>query len=233
MQFQSLCRTGSIQQNKPLSKYFQEKASVNIIHIPKVSALKLPHEVIGDHAHVPIHATFHRHRVCTHILVLSLSQYCSCDMQPIVRSRLQPSLSALKCGRFRSAYATSCLRRPSQPRIGRCSTQSPLLSTSTSTPLLAKHMGGGPVFPSQQFSTMHRAPAAMVTKPMTDPNVEIRTPRDPNTLSNYHNYVTRHTSVDFEIDFEKKRMVGTVVLKMESLVDGDAKVDVVLDSKCV
>jgi leukotriene-A4 hydrolase len=80
---------------------------------------------------------------------------------------------------------------------------------------------------------MHRAPAAMVTKPMTDPNVEIRTPRDPNTLSNYHNYVTRHTSVDFEIDFEKKRMVGTVVLKMESFVDGDAKVDVVLDSKYV
>jgi leukotriene-A4 hydrolase len=73
----------------------------------------------------------------------------------------------------------------------------------------------------------------MVTKPMTDPNVEIKTPRDPNTLSNYHNYVTRHTSVDFEIDFEKKRMVGTVVLKMESLVDGDAQVDVVLDSKYV
>jgi leukotriene-A4 hydrolase len=94
-------------------------------------------------------------------------------------------------------------------------------------------MGGGPVFPTQPFSTMHRSPAAMVTKPMTDPNVEIRTPRDPNTLSNYHNYVTRHTSVDFEIDFEKKRMVGTVVLKMESFVDGDAKVDVVLDSKYV
>jgi leukotriene-A4 hydrolase len=80
---------------------------------------------------------------------------------------------------------------------------------------------------------MHRAPAAMVTKPMTDPNVEIKTPRDPNTLSNYHNYVTRHTSVDFEIDFEKKRMVGTVVLKMESLVDGDGQVDVVLDSKYI
>jgi leukotriene-A4 hydrolase len=94
-------------------------------------------------------------------------------------------------------------------------------------------MGGGPVFPSQPLSTMHRAPAAMVTKPMTDPNVEIKTPRDPNTLSNYHNYVTRHTSVDFEIDFEKKRMVGTVVLKMESLVDVDAQVDVVLDSKYV
>ncbi|OAL03456.1 leukotriene A-4 hydrolase [Phaeosphaeriaceae sp. SRC1lsM3a] len=65
----------------------------------------------------------------------------------------------------------------------------------------------------------------MVTKPV---DVEVRTPRDPNTLSNYHNYVTRHTSVDFEIDFEKKRLVGSVVLKLESLVD--EKVDVVLDS---
>lgn len=76
------------------------------------------------------------------------------------------------------------------------------------------------------MSTMHRAPAAMVTKPV---DVEIHTPRDPNTLSNYHNYVTKHTSVDFEIDFEKKRLVGSVVLKMESLVDD--KVDVVLDSR--
>lgn len=75
---------------------------------------------------------------------------------------------------------------------------------------------------------MHRAPAAMVTKPV---DVEVRTPRDPNTLSNYHNYVTRHTSVDFEIDFEKKRLVGSVVLKLESLVD--EKVDVVLDSRYV
>ncbi|KAH8729105.1 leukotriene A-4 hydrolase [Phaeosphaeriaceae sp. PMI808] len=75
---------------------------------------------------------------------------------------------------------------------------------------------------------MHRSPAAMVTKPMTDPNVEIRTPRDPNTLANYHNYVTRHTCVDFDIDFEKKRLVGKVTLTLESLTD--EKVDIVLDS---
>lgn len=66
----------------------------------------------------------------------------------------------------------------------------------------------------------------MIAKPV---DVEIRTPRDPNTLSNYHNYVTKHTSVDFEIDFEKKRLVGSVVLKLESLTDEE--VDVVLDSR--
>ncbi|KAF1843557.1 leukotriene A-4 hydrolase [Cucurbitaria berberidis CBS 394.84] len=76
---------------------------------------------------------------------------------------------------------------------------------------------------------MHRAPAAMVTKPMADPNITINTPRDPNTLSNYHNLVTRHTSVDFDIDFEKKRLYGSVILSLESLTD-EKVTDVVLDS---
>lgn len=71
----------------------------------------------------------------------------------------------------------------------------------------------------------------MVTKPTVDPDIKIRTPRDPNTLSNYHNYVTRHTSVDFEIEFEKRRLVGTVGLRMESCTDEG--VGVVLDSRYV
>jgi leukotriene-A4 hydrolase len=79
---------------------------------------------------------------------------------------------------------------------------------------------------------MHRSPAAMVTKPMADPNIEIRTPRDPNTLSNYHNFVTRHTSVDFDIDFQKKRLFGSVVLTLECLTDEEVK-EVVLDSRYV
>jgi leukotriene-A4 hydrolase len=61
---------------------------------------------------------------------------------------------------------------------------------------------------------MHRAPAAMVTKPLTDPDIQIKTPRD------------------FEIDFEKKRLTGSVVLSLESLID-EGEVDVVLDSRYV
>jgi leukotriene-A4 hydrolase len=79
---------------------------------------------------------------------------------------------------------------------------------------------------------MHRSPAAMLAKPTVDPDIEIRTPRDPNTLSNYHNYVTRHTSVDFDIDFSRKRLFGSVVLTLESLTDEDVK-DVVLDCRYV
>lgn len=72
----------------------------------------------------------------------------------------------------------------------------------------------------------------MVTRPLTDPNIQIRTPRDPNTLSNYHNFVTRHTSVDFDIDFQRKRLFGGVVLTLESLTDEDVR-EVVLDSRYV
>ena len=71
-----------------------------------------------------------------------------------------------------------------------------------------------------------------MTKPVTDPRVTIHTPRDPNTLSNYHNLVTRHTSVDFDIDFDKKRLYGSVTLTLESLTDEEVK-DVVLDSRYV
>lgn len=154
-------------------------------------------------------------------------------MQALARGPTRSSFSILQCGgRFRSAYATNSLRPLA--RSGRCfltqsthSQSQPLQRALNSTrdSRRSKHMGGGPKLP---LSTMHRAPAAMVTKPV---DVEVRTPRDPNTLSNYHNYVTRHTSVDFEIDFEKKRLVGSVVLKLESLVD--EKVDVVLDSRYV
>ncbi|KAF2094168.1 leukotriene A-4 hydrolase [Rhizodiscina lignyota] len=44
-------------------------------------------------------------------------------------------------------------------------------------------------------------------------------PRDPNTLSNYDDVRTTHVVANFEIDFEKKRLVGSVLLKLKSLTD--------------
>jgi leukotriene-A4 hydrolase len=79
---------------------------------------------------------------------------------------------------------------------------------------------------------MHKAPAAKVTVPMTDPNVTIRTPRDPNTLSNYNNFLTKHTVAEFEIDFEKKVLNGGVELTFESLTESEAK-ELVLDTRLV
>lgn len=72
----------------------------------------------------------------------------------------------------------------------------------------------------------------MATRPKADPEVQIRMPRDPNTLSNYNNYVTRHTSVDFEIDFEAKKLAGFVELTLESLTSEKVG-SVVLDTRYV
>lgn len=75
---------------------------------------------------------------------------------------------------------------------------------------------------------MHKAPAAKITG--GDPNVTINTPRDPNTLSNYHNFVTKHTVAEFEIDFEKKVLSGGVQLTFESLTEGETK-EITLDTR--
>ena len=43
------------------------------------------------------------------------------------------------------------------------------------------------------------------------------TPRDPNTLSNYNDYRTKHTIADFAIDFKAQKLSGTVTLELESI----------------
>lgn len=37
-------------------------------------------------------------------------------------------------------------------------------------------------------------------------------PRDPNTVSNYNHWKTKHTIADLVIDFKKQRLHGTVSL---------------------
>lgn len=54
-------------------------------------------------------------------------------------------------------------------------------------------------------------------------------PRDPNTQSNYHEVLTTHVVANLEIDFEKKRLWGDVVLRLKSLVDGLKQI--VLDTR--
>ncbi|KAL8830294.1 MAG: hypothetical protein Q9170_005800 [Blastenia crenularia] len=60
----------------------------------------------------------------------------------------------------------------------------------------------------------------------------INPPRDPNTLSNYNNFVTKHTIVNFEIDFEKKRLSGNVILQLLSVSDSESK-EILLDTNHV
>jgi leukotriene-A4 hydrolase len=56
----------------------------------------------------------------------------------------------------------------------------------------------------------------------------IHAPRDRNTLSNYNAWRTKHTTADFNIDFEGKRLTGVVHLTLEKLADENK---VVLDTR--
>ena len=57
----------------------------------------------------------------------------------------------------------------------------------------------------------------------------IHTPRDPNTLSNYNNFLTTHTTANFVIDFEQKRLKGNVILNLKSITDAESK-EILLDT---
>ncbi|TQS33250.1 hypothetical protein Golomagni_06411, partial [Golovinomyces magnicellulatus] len=56
--------------------------------------------------------------------------------------------------------------------------------------------------------------------------------RDPTTLSNYESWRTKHTTVDFKLDFDNKRLQGSVILQLESQTDKESK-EVILDSRFV
>ena len=43
--------------------------------------------------------------------------------------------------------------------------------------------------------------------------------RDPNTLSNYDQFVTTHTTANLSIDFEQKILFGDISLDLKALVD--------------
>ncbi|KAI0017474.1 leukotriene A-4 hydrolase [Xylariomycetidae sp. FL0641] len=64
---------------------------------------------------------------------------------------------------------------------------------------------------------------------LSTPRFNTMTPRDPNTLANYGEWLTKHTTVNFKIDFEKQRLDGSVLLELESLTDKKSQ-EIVLDT---
>ena len=53
--------------------------------------------------------------------------------------------------------------------------------------------------------------------------------RDPNTLSNYDAWRTKHTTANFKVDFAQKVLRGNVILELESQTDKASK-EIILDS---
>ncbi|KAI9652214.1 MAG: hypothetical protein M1831_007123 [Alyxoria varia] len=75
---------------------------------------------------------------------------------------------------------------------------------------------------------MHQSLKAKLSRP-EPAYLSINTPRDPNTVSNYNNFVTTHTAVDFEVDFDKRRLRGDVVLTFRSITEAESD-EIVLDT---
>jgi leukotriene-A4 hydrolase len=57
----------------------------------------------------------------------------------------------------------------------------------------------------------------------------INMPRDPNTLSNYNSWKTKHTIAELAIDFKKQRLTGTVTLQLESITEKESE-EIILDT---
>jgi leukotriene-A4 hydrolase len=60
----------------------------------------------------------------------------------------------------------------------------------------------------------------------------VNPPRDPNTLSNYNNWRTVHTSTSFDILFDEQKLKGSVTHSFEAITDGESDA-ILLDSSHV
>lgn len=70
---------------------------------------------------------------------------------------------------------------------------------------------------------------AMISRPVPE-GITINNHRDPCTLSNYHNFKTTNTALDFHIDFDKKVLKGNVSLRLKSLTEAETN-EIVLDTR--
>ena len=69
----------------------------------------------------------------------------------------------------------------------------------------------------------------MLKRPLPE-GITINSPRDPNTLSNYNNFGTTHTKAVLAIEFDQKKVSGTVFLTLKSLTHGETK-NLILDTR--
>ena len=60
----------------------------------------------------------------------------------------------------------------------------------------------------------------------------INAPRDPNTLSNYNNWITTHSTATFDVNFEEQRLGGDIAHKLRSTTNA-ATNEIILDSSHV
>jgi leukotriene-A4 hydrolase len=57
-------------------------------------------------------------------------------------------------------------------------------------------------------------------------------PRDPNTLSNYNNWITTHSTATFDVNFEEQKLGGHIAHQLKSITKAESK-EIILDSSHV
>ncbi|KAL2002046.1 hypothetical protein VTN02DRAFT_728 [Thermoascus thermophilus] len=57
----------------------------------------------------------------------------------------------------------------------------------------------------------------------------INPPRDPNTLSNYNNWISTHVTANLDILFDQQKLAGNVIHKLKSITNGESR-DIILDT---
>lgn len=57
----------------------------------------------------------------------------------------------------------------------------------------------------------------------------INPPRDPNTLSNYNNWISIHVTANLDILFDQQKLAGNVIHKFKSITNGESR-DIILDT---
>jgi hypothetical protein len=77
---------------------------------------------------------------------------------------------------------------------------------------------------------LSRTPQTMLVRTMVTSAAVDSSQRDPNTLSNYSSFRTKHTVANFAIDFKRKILDGNVVLSLESTTAAETD-EIVLDTR--
>src|SRR3954471_19800314 len=86
------------------------------------------------------------------------------------------------------------------------------------------------LLPLPLFTLRRRRPLlSRLAFPVRNMNTTIDSPRDPNTLSNYNNWRTTHTTASFHILFDEQRLQGNVSLDLKSLTEAEST-EIILDS---
>lgn len=57
----------------------------------------------------------------------------------------------------------------------------------------------------------------------------INPPRDPNTLSNYNNWLSTHITANFDILFDQKKVAGNVVHQLKSRTNSESR-EIIFDT---